>query len=102
MLCSLARALDGHEHSMTDDALTIERSQAEQVLTGVVVVGAGALMLGTMGRAVVVLVLALGISYVIWLTLGDWSMSRRIVPVLLVALFIQCVHLGEEAWSEFY
>ena len=86
---------------MTDDALKIEPSQTEQLLTGLVVVGAGALMLATMGRAVVVLVLALGISYAIWLTRGDSSVSRRIVPVLLLAVFVQCVHLGEETWSGF-
>lgn len=55
-----------------------------------------------MGRAVVVLVIALGVAYAIWLMRSDWSVSRHIMPVLLVAVFVQCVHLGEETWTGFY
>ena len=72
------------------------------MLTGLVVVGAGALMLATMGRAVTVLVMAVGASYAIWLTRSDWPQSHRILPVFLVAVFVQCAHLGEEIWSGFY
>ena len=74
----------------------------EQGLTGLVVIGASALMLAAMGRAVVLLVVALGASYAIWLMRGDWSMTRRVLPVFLVAVLIQCVHLSEEIWSGFF
>ena len=87
---------------MAQAVRTNESSRIERALTGLVVAGAGTLMLVTMGRAVVLLVIALGISYAIWLTHGDWPMSRRIVPVLLLAVFIQGAHLTEEIWSGFY
>jgi len=87
---------------MTQAVRTNESSRTERALTGLVVAGAGALMLVTMGRAVVFLVIALGISYAIWLTHGDWRLSRRFVPVLLLAVFVQGAHLAEEMWSGFY
>lgn len=87
---------------MTEVVRKTDSSRTEQALTGLVVIGASALMLAAMGRAVVLLVVALGASYTIWLTRGDWSMSRRILPVFLIAVLVQCVHLTEEIWSEFY
>lgn len=77
-------------------------SRIERALTGLAVAGAAALMLATMGRAVGLLVIALGLSYAIWLTRGTWPGSRRIVPVLVAAIIVQCAHLGEELWSGFY
>lgn len=77
-------------------------SRTERTLAGFVVVGAGALMLAAMGRPVVPLVIALGASYAIWLTRGDWPMNRGVLPVFLVALLVQCVHLSEEIWRGFY
>ena len=87
---------------MTENPRKNDSSRTEQALTGLVVAAAGALMLAMMGRAVVVLVVALGASYAIWVTRSDWAATRHIVPVLLVAVLVQCVHLGEEIWSGFY
>jgi hypothetical protein len=87
---------------MTEAVDTNVSSRAELSLTGLAVAGAAALMLATMGRAVGPLVIALGFSYAIWLTNGAWPAGRRIVPVLIAAVIVQCVHFGEELWSGFY
>lgn len=87
---------------MTDVIDTNASPRIEDALTGLVVAGAAALMLATMGRAVALLVIALGLSYAIWLTRGAWPESRRMVPVLIAAVIVQCAHLGEELWSGFY
>jgi hypothetical protein len=87
---------------MTEGVRRTEISRGEQLLAGLTVVGAGALMLAVMGRAVIVLVIALGASYAIWLTRNNWPRTDRILPVFLVAVVVQCVHLSEEMWSEFY
>lgn len=87
---------------MTEIVRKTDSSRTEQALTGLVVVGVGALMLAAMGRAVILLVVALGASYAIWLTRRDWSTSRRSLPVLIIAVLVQCVHLTEEIWSGFY
>jgi hypothetical protein len=61
-----------------------------------------ALMLATMGRAVALLTLALGASYLIWLTRADWQNNRGILPIFLIAIAVQTAHLTEEIWSRFY
>lgn len=81
---------------------TTRPPRIEQSLAGLVVVGAGALMLGAMGRAVSLVVIALAASYAIWLTRGDWPMDRGVLPVFLCALLVQCLHLSEEIWRGFY
>ena len=81
---------------------TTRPSRTEQTLAGLAVVGAGALMFGAMGRAVVLVVIALGASYAIWLLRGDWPMNRGVLPVYLCALLVQCLHLSEEIWRGFY
>jgi Protein of unknown function with HXXEE motif len=87
---------------MSDIVLKNDFSRIEQGLTGLAVAGAAALMLATMGRPVIALVIALWISYAIWVTRADWSLNSRIVPALLLAVLIQCVHLGEEIQSGFF
>ena len=87
---------------MSDIVPRNDSSRFEQGLTGLAVAGAAALMFATMGRAVLALVIALWISYAIWVTRTDWSPSSRIVRALLLALLIQCVHLGEELRSGFF
>ena len=87
---------------MIDAASAIEPPRTEQVLTGLAVAGACALMLAMMGRAVVVLVIALAASYAIWLTRADWPRSRGVLPVFLVAVLVQGIHLSEEFLSGFY
>jgi hypothetical protein len=59
-------------------------------------------MLVTMGRAIVLVAMALGLSYAIWLKRDDWSTSRGVLPVYVAAVFVQCVHLTEEVWTGFY
>jgi len=56
---------------MTEFVGKSESSRTEQALTGLVVTAAGALMVTTMGRVVIVLVIALGISYTTWPTRAD-------------------------------
>lgn len=87
---------------MTDGVRTTDPSRAEQVLAGLAIAGASVLMLAAMGRPVILLVVALGVSYAIWLPRSSWPLSRRILPVLIVAVLVQCLHLGEELWSGFY
>ncbi|MFL5608673.1 MAG: hypothetical protein ACJ8AD_19615, partial [Gemmatimonadaceae bacterium] len=59
-------------------------------------------MLATMGRAVTFLVIALGVSYMLWLFHVERPSTQRLLPMFLVAVIVQCAHLIEEVWSEFY
>lgn len=87
---------------MMAHADTNASSRSERALAGLAVSGAAALMLATMGRAVVLLVIALGLSYAIWLTRMRWPEAHRLLPVLITAVVVQCAHFGEEVWSGFY
>lgn len=69
---------------------------------GVFVVAVCALTLVTMGRAASMLVVALVISYALWLRRSDWPSSKRIVPVYAAAVLVQCAHLIEEYLGGFY
>jgi hypothetical protein len=75
---------------------------SDRVTTGLVVVAACALMFATMGRAVVVLAVALLLSYALWLSRRAWPSPRRILPMYSVAVLIQCVHLIDEYRAGFY
>jgi hypothetical protein len=59
-------------------------------------------MLATMGRAVVFLVVALGLSYGLWLVRPEFSPARRILPAYAAAVVVQCGHLTEEYRTGFY
>jgi hypothetical protein len=71
-------------------------------MTGLITSGAAVLMLATMGRAVAFLVVALAVSYALWLVRVERPSTRRLLPMFLVAVLVQCAHLIEEVWSGFY
>jgi hypothetical protein len=61
-----------------------------------------ALMLATMGRAVVFLVGALGLSYGLWLARPVLPVASRILPAYAAAVLVQSAHLTEEYRTGFY
>jgi hypothetical protein len=59
-------------------------------------------MLATMGRAVVLLVGALGLSYGLWLVSPAPPAASRVLPAYAAAVVVQCGHLTEEYRTGFY
>lgn len=75
---------------------------SDRVLAGPLVGAICALELTTMGRAVSMLVVALVISFAIWLTRSVWGPPNRVLPFYIVAVLVQCAHLIEEYRTGFY
>lgn len=69
--------------------------------TGVGVVAASAVTLLTMGRASIVLVAALVVSYVIWLSRDVWPRAEHVLPFYAAAFLVQCAHIVEEYRGDF-
>ena len=59
-------------------------------------------MLATMGRAVVFLVGALGLSYGLWFVRPALPAASRVLPAYAAAVLVQCGHLTEEYRTGFY
>jgi hypothetical protein len=74
----------------------------ERTATTLSVVGGAVLMLASMGRAVILLVAALGVSCALWVAREEWPGDRRFLRLLIAAVLVQIVHLIEELWSGFY
>lgn len=66
------------------------------------VVVASALTLVTMGSATSGLVIALLLSYGLWIARSAWPVPERVVPVYVAALIVQCAHLVEEYRGGFH
>ena len=75
---------------------------AARLVTGLVVAAACAVMLATMGRAASLLVIALVVSYGLWLPRSEWPPVERIIAVYVAAVLVQCAHLVEEYQAGFY
>jgi len=54
-----------------------------------------------MGRAIVVLDVALLASYALWAARGDFGAPRRVLPALIAAVVVQLAHLAEEYFAGF-
>ena len=63
---------------------------------------AAGLIVVTMGRAAGMLVVAVIVSYAVWLTRSRWPVADRILPVYAFAVLIQCAHLIEEYGNGFH
>jgi hypothetical protein len=59
-------------------------------------------MFAVMGRAVVFLVVALALSYGLWLMRSPWPSGGRVIPIYAAAVAVQCAHLIEEYRTGFY
>lgn len=73
-----------------------DASGSNRVLGGVLVVVACVAELAVMGPAVGLLVVALLVSYAIWVSRPEWGPARRVLPAYLAAVLVQCLHLAEE------
>jgi hypothetical protein len=73
-----------------------------RLVTGLTVAAACALTLAVMGWAAGLLVVAMIVSYWIWLTRDEWPAAGRVVPVYLAAVVVQCTHLAEEYATGFH
>lgn len=74
----------------------------ERTVAGVVVASAAALTLATMGTAASMLVIALAISYALWIRRASWPSGNSVVALYTVAVLIQCAHLAEEYRGGFH
>jgi hypothetical protein len=68
----------------------------------IAVVLASALQLVVMGRAVTPLVIALVVSYILWIGQGVRRPTRGLLAAYAAALIVQCLHLVEEYRTGFY
>jgi Protein of unknown function with HXXEE motif len=100
-LCSLANALDSHGRPSRGEA-TPRKPTSARAVTGLIVAIGCVLMLAAMGRAVVFLVAALGLSYGLWLMRPAVPSASRILPAYTAAVFVQCGHVAEEYQTGFY
>lgn len=73
-----------------------------RAFTGLVVIVTCALMLATIGRAIVFLVGALVFSYGVWLVRPALPAPSRILPAYAAAVLVQCGHLTEQYRTGFY
>ena len=78
------------------------RLPSERLVIGVSVVAAAAFTLAMMGRATSLLVVAMGVSYGLWLSREAWPPPARIIPVYVAAVLVQCAHLAEEYRTGFH
>jgi uncharacterized protein with HXXEE motif len=97
---------DGMKERRTDapssGPVTVPSGSRERIATTFFVALAGAVMLVAMGPAVVVLVIALGVSLLLWLSRSAWPPPQRVMPIYAAAVIVQCVHLAEEYATGFY
>lgn len=74
----------------------------ERVVAGLVVAAACALTLLTMGRAASLLVVAMVVSYALWIPRSEWPPAESIISVYAAAVIVQCAHMVEEYRAGFY
>jgi len=73
-----------------------------RLLTGLAVAAACALTLATMGWAAGLLVVAMVVSYALWMGRAEWPPARRVLPAYAAAVVVQCAHLAEEYATGFH
>lgn len=69
---------------------------------GFVVGSACVTMLVTMGRATILLVVALAVCYAVWARRSEWPPAKSIIGMYAVAVVVQCAHMLEEYRTGFY
>lgn len=74
----------------------------ERIVAGFFVVAASAFTLAMMGRPAAFLVIALIVSYLLWMSRAEWSRAHRIIPVYILAVLVQSAHAAEEYATGFY
>jgi hypothetical protein len=72
------------------------------VVAAVTVAAACAFTLLTMGRAAILLVVAMVISYGLWSSRSEWPPAERIVGLYAAAVLVQSAHFFEEYSAGFY
>ena len=55
-----------------------------------------------MGRAASMLVVALFVSFGIWVTRSDWPVKEQVLPLYIAALVVQVAHFAEEYRTGFH
>jgi uncharacterized protein with HXXEE motif len=80
----------------------VGRSRKDIAVAGAAVAVASVLTLATMGRATIVLVIALLASYGFWITRSEWPPPSRVLIMYTAAVVVQCAHLIEEYQAGFY
>jgi len=74
----------------------------ERLTAGLATAAACALTLATMGWAASLLVVAMGVSYALWVGRAEWPPPARVIPVYAAAVLVQCAHLAEEYRTGFH
>ena len=69
---------------------------------GLAAAAACALTLATMGWAASLLVVAMAVSYALWVGRAEWPAPARVIPVYAAAVLVQCAHLAEEYGTGFH
>ena len=77
-------------------------TRASNVAVAVAAAAAGLIQLIVMGRAESPLVLALAVSYLLWIGQEVWRPTPRVLIAYATAVLVQCVHLVEEYRTGFY
>ena len=87
---------------MTTNNVELRDNQTSNAAAAVAVVGTCAIELVVMGRAVSPLVLALAVSYLLWIGQPTLRPTRGLLVTYASAVLVQCAHLVEEYTTGFY
>ena len=73
-----------------------------RLVAGLAVAAACALTLLAMGWAAGLLVVAMVVSYGLWMGRDPWPPAAQVLPVYAAAVLVQCAHLAEEYATGFH